>query len=251
MQIRFHSQKLFSLHWWLMLLVTLCVAGLTTRLGFWQLGRAHFKEAAYALELKQAELAPLNTQDLLQSPLSSDSLQRRFDVQGQWLKQWTVFLENRTMQGKPGFWVFTPLQLAPEKVLLVQRGWVARDLVHSSQLPSIETPEGLVRIQGRLVAPPSKMFELQEKQSMPPEAQGLSLLRQNIDMKTFSDETGLRLIANALQTGEPSEGLLRDWPTSLSGSDKNRAYALQWFALACVCIGLFAWFQIIQKIKHD
>jgi surfeit locus 1 family protein len=86
---------------------------------------------------------------------------------------------------------------------------------------------------------------------MPPVTQGLSLLRQNIDMKSFSDETGLRLMANALQTGEPSEGLLRDWPTSLSGSDKNRAYALQWFALACVCIGLFAWFQIIQKIKHD
>jgi surfeit locus 1 family protein len=95
------------------------------------------------------------------------------------------------------------------------------------------------------------MFELQEKQTMPPTTQGLNLLRQNIDMKSFSDETGLRFLANALQTGEPSEGLLRDWPTSLSGSDKNRAYALQWFALACVCIGLFAWFQIIQKIKHD
>jgi len=234
-----------------MLLATLCVAGLTTRLGYWQLGRAHFKEAAYELELTQAKLAPINTQDLLQSPLSSDNLQRRIDVQGQWLKQWTIFLENRSMQGKPGFWVFTPLQLGPDKVLLVQRGWVARDLVHSSQLPNVETPEGLVRIQGRLVAPPSKMFELQEKQTMPPTTQGLNLLRQNIDMKSFSDETGLRFLANALQTGEPSEGLLRDWPTSLSGSDKNRAYALQWFALACVCIGLFAWFQIIQKIKHD
>ena len=234
-----------------MLLATLCVAGLTTRLGYWQLGRAQFKEAAYELELTQAKLPPLNTQDLMRMSLSSDNLQRRIDVQGQWLKQWTVFLENRTMQGKPGFWVFTPLQIAPERVLLVQRGWVARDLIHSNQLPTIETPEGLVRIQGRLVAPPSKMFELQEKPTMPSEAQGLNLLRQNIDMKSFSDETGLRLWANALQTGEPSEGLLRDWPTSLSGSDKNRAYALQWFALACVCIGLFAWFQIIQKIKHD
>ena len=58
-------------------------------------------------------------------------------------------------------------------------------------------------------------------------------------------------VANVLQTGEASEGLLRDWPTQLPGADKNRAYALQWFALALLCVGLFAWFQIIQKLRHD
>jgi surfeit locus 1 family protein len=70
-------------------------------------------------------------------------------------------------------------------------------------------------------------------------------------MADLSRETGLTFAANVLQTGESSEGLSRDWPISLSGADKNRAYALQWFALSLLSIGLFCWFQIFLKLKHD
>jgi surfeit locus 1 family protein len=154
------------------------------------------------------------------------------------------------MQGRPGFWVFTPLQLHPDRVVLVQRGWVARDLVQSDKLPAIETPQGLAKVQGRWIAPPSVMVELSQSQQASAK-QGFQSLRQNIDMKALAQETGLVFVANVLQTGEPSEGLMRDWPAHLSGADKNRAYALQWFALALLCVGLFTWFQIIRKIKHE
>ena len=39
--------------WWFLLLVTLCVSGLTFRLGNWQLGRAEQKEAIYAQQQAQ------------------------------------------------------------------------------------------------------------------------------------------------------------------------------------------------------
>jgi surfeit locus 1 family protein len=250
MNQRFSSQAMFSAHWWLMLAVTLLVTALTARLGLWQLDRAAQKEQAHARVLAQGQLPPLLSKDFLQTLQPTDGLERRVDLEGEWLSQWTVYLENRTMQGRPGFWVFTPLQLYPDRVVLVQRGWVARDLVQSDKLPAIETPQGLAKVQGRWIAPPSAMVELSQSQQASAK-QGFQALRQNIDMKALAQESGLVFVANVLQTGEPSEGLMRDWPAHLSGADKNRAYALQWFALALLCVGLFTWFQIIQKIKHE
>jgi surfeit locus 1 family protein len=251
MRFRFTSEGLFSLHWWFLLAMTALVASITVQLGYWQLGRAQFKESVHATEQAQADLAPLTEKDFALRPDSSENLQRRIDVQGKWLSQWTLFLENRTLNGKPGFWVLTPLEIAPGQVLLVQRGWVARDLVQSDKLPPIDTPVGLVHVQGRWVPAPSKMVELSTTSALPSESQRPSPLRQNIDMAAFSEETGLTFIANVIQTGAPSDGLQRDWPASLSGADKNRAYALQWFALALLSVVLFTWFQIIQKLKND
>lgn len=249
MVFRFSSQSIFSTHWWLLLCVTLLVTTLTARLGLWQLGRAEQKEQAHTQVLAQGRLPALQTQDFLHPTQLVDGLERRVEIEGEWLAQWTVYLENRTMRGRPGFWVFTPLKLSPDRVVLVQRGWAGRDLVQSDKLPTTETPTGRVQVQGRWIAPPSVMVELSQSQTFT--GQGFQSLRQNIDMSAYAQETGLTFVANVLQTGEPSEGLMRDWPANLSGADKNRAYALQWFALALLCVGLFAWFQIIQKIRHD
>lgn len=249
MAFRFSSQSIFSAHWWLLLCATLLVSALTARLGLWQLGRAEQKEQAHARVLAQGQLPTLKTQDFLRSAQPMDDLERRVALEGEWLPQWTVYLENRSMRGRVGFWVFTPLKLSPDRVVLVQRGWAARDMVQSDKLPNIETPQGIVQVQGRWIAPPSVMVELSQSQAS--QSQGFQSLRQNIDMSAYAQETGLTFVANVLQTGEPSEGLMRDWPANLSGADKNRAYALQWFALALLCAGLFAWFQIIQKIRHD
>ena len=47
------------------------------------------------------------------------------------------------------------------------------------------------------------------------------------------------------QTGEPSEGLLRDWPEAASGVEKNYGYAFQWWALSGLIAILYVWFQFI------
>lgn len=250
MRNRFQNQTLFSWHWWLVLIATVCMTALTMRLGFWQLGRAHYKEAQFAQEQAQAQRPAVGALDFLRMAADPADLHRRVDVQGQWLGAWTVYLENRTMQGRPGFWVLTPLLLRPGAAVLVQRGWVPRDLVHVDKLPPIETPQGTVRVQGRWIAAPSQIMELGARTDHDLMQKGFRTLRQNIDVVELSRETQLQIVAHVLQTDPASEGLQRDWPPVLSGSDKNRAYALQWFALAGLCVGLFVWFQVIQKIRH-
>lgn len=251
MRFRFTSQAIFSAHWWVLLAAAVSVSALTLRLGFWQLHRAEFKEAAFAKEQAQAALPPVTAQDFIRGIHETQGLQRRVDLEGEWIAQWTVFLDNRTMQGQPGFWVLTPLKITSGDVILVQRGWAPRDRTFSDKLPPIQTPTGLVRVQGMWVQAPSRMVELAAPAAVAANSQIFQSLRQNLSIQEFEKDTGLKVSATVMESAPPADGLLRNWPTILSGSDKNRAYALQWFALAALSAGLFVWFQIIQKIRHD
>jgi surfeit locus 1 family protein len=228
--------------------VALIAMAVTARLGVWQSDRAQQKEGLHHLQQTQALLAPL-TNAAFESPMdAAQGLHRRVSLQGVWRPEHTVFLQNRSQNGVPGFWVLTPLQLSPSSMVLVQRGWAPRDRVSSEVLPPIETPPGLVEVQGRWVAPPSRMVELTREESAP--APRSSAIRQNLDMNAWAAEMKLSILATVLQTGSASEGLARDWAPALSGADKNRGYAFQWFALSGLVAVLFVWFQIILVLRH-
>ena len=234
--------------WWFVTVVALTTMAVTARLGVWQSDRAQQKEGLHHLQQTQALLAPL-TNAAFESPMdAAQGLHRRVSLQGVWRPEHTVFLQNRSQNGVPGFWVLTPLQLSPSSMVLVQRGWAPRDRVSSEVLPPIETPPGLVEVQGRWVAPPSRMVELTREESAP--APRSSAIRQNLDVNAWAAEMKLSILATVLQTGSASEGLARDWAPALSGADKNRGYAFQWFALSGLVAVLFVWFQIILVLRH-
>lgn len=50
-----------------------------------------------------------------------------------------------------------------------------------------------------------------------------------------------------VQTGAPSEGLLRDWPSVGSGVHKHYGYAFQWFGLCGLMALLYVWFQFVRR----
>jgi surfeit locus 1 family protein len=238
---------MFSKTWFGILLVTLLVSGITARLGFWQLGRAQTKETLNAITEARKSDPALRNEDWTVQSVPDTWLQRRVELEGQWLAQYTVFLDNRTMKSQTGFYVLTPFQLANGPVLLVQRGWVARDRARSDVLPPLQTPQGKLSLQGKVVHSPSKLMELGASAQT---QQGFNVIRQNIDIEEFGLETKLSLLATVQQTNDAGDGLVREWPQSISGADKNRGYAFQWFALSALALILFAWFQVWKKIKN-
>jgi surfeit locus 1 family protein len=238
---------MFSKTWFGILLVTLLVSGITARLGFWQLGRAQTKETLNAITEARKSDPALRNEDWTAQPVPDAWLQRRVELEGQWLAQYTVYLDNRTMKSQTGFYVLTPFQLANGPVLLVPRGWVARDRARSDVLPPLQTPQGKLSLQGKVVHSPSKLMELGASAQT---QQGFNVIRQNIDIEEFGLETKLSLLATVQQTNDAGDGLVREWPQSISGADKNRGYAFQWFALSALALILFAWFQVWKKIKN-
>jgi len=218
--------------------------GITCSLGLWQLGRATEKIALQDARTQQAAKPALDGRTLGSAQDAQEQraglLHRRMVLTGRWLPQHTRYLDNRQMNGKPGFFVLTPLQLqGTGAVVLVQRGWAQRAFTDRTALPAIQTPEGLVEVQGHLAPWPSRLYDFGGAEQGP--------IRQNLDLQAFRQETGLGLLeVTLLQSGPASEGLLREWPVVASGVEKHHGYAFQWFGLSGLIALLYVWFQIVQ-----
>ncbi|QHI99407.1 SURF1 family protein [Xylophilus rhododendri] len=213
----------------------------TAALGRWQLQRAAQKEAIEASMVQREALPELDGSSLAAGDTAA-LLDRRVHLRGRWLAQRTVYLDNRQMFGRPGFFVFTPLELSPQLVVLVQRGWIPRNFEDRSRLVPIQTPDGPVELHARIAGPPSRLYDFHSA------AEGDSPIRQNLDLAAFRHETGLPLVAlTAVQTGAAGEGLQREWPPVTLGVERHYGYAFQWFGLCALIVFLYAWFQFIRR----
>ena len=229
-----------STRFWIVTLATVATMAVTAALGFWQLDRAGQKRALQEQLDQRGQLAPWSTSDLVQATDLQAGLHRPVMLRGHWVQGASLFLDNRQMNARAGFFVITPLRLqGSDRAVLVQRGWVARDFNDRSRVPTIEAPEGEVRLEGRLAPPPGRLFQLGESGSGP--------IRQNVDIPGLALEFGVPLLdVSVLQTGDADDGLQRDWPRIAAGVEKHHGYAFQWFGLCTLAGGLYVWFQFIS-----
>lgn len=237
---------------------------LTCRLGVWQLDRAAEKQSLHDTRVARQKMPALSNANLACDPKDwAQQEQRQAAVQGRWLHEKSVVLDNRIMAGRPGFFVLTPLLLDPapacgSTALLVQRGWLPRDATDRSRIPAWSKPQGLVQVPVRLTFAPSKNLSLQSEPMLE-----TSLLRQNVDVDALKIEWHLALLpASAEQLdketsqtaeGKPQAGempLGRDWWLPTAGVEKHQAYAAQWFLMALTITGLYIWYQWWQPAKE-
>lgn len=229
----------------IVLAATLVGMAVTARLGVWQLSRASQKEALQASLDARGKLPPLHMNTLPQSDEQVQAgLHRPVVLRGEWLAQATVFLDNRQMNGRPGFFVMTPLLLAPGDAVLVQRGWVPRDLQDRTRVPPVPAPSGAIEVKGWLAPAPGRLFDFA------PGVPASGPIRQNLVLADHSREIGVTLRPwTVLQSddGAPSgDGLLRQWPRPAADVHKHYGYAFQWFGLCALMAGLYVWFQLLR-----
>lgn len=249
----------------------------TLKAGIWQMDRAEEKRLAHERLVARRAQAPWQSADwpcdAMLDPATLQ-LERPVRLRGHWLADKTVFLDNRPMAGQSGFVVVTPLALLPAdtafacrgKVVLVERGWVPRDMRDRQRLPAVPTPADEVLVQGRVAAGLSRTFQLGGEALVDTVTRG-PLLRQNADVAFWRQWLGQAPLAgavlqvqaeqpailadNARQAHAPEDGLRRHWPEPGTGRDRHLAYAAQWFALAALLAGLTIWFQIIRPLRRD
>jgi surfeit locus 1 family protein len=220
---------------------------LATRLGFWQLDRAHQKIALQTSLDARAREPVLDAAALARTVDAAEAQhQRRVVVRGHWLADRTVYLDNRQMDGRVGFFVVTPLVLEPGPgAILVQRGWAPRSFTERDALPRVSTPTGTVTVEGTLAGSPSRLFDFAGAASGP--------IRQNLDIGPFARETGVALLPlSVVQRDTPdaaADGLLRHWPAPATDVQKHYGYAVQWFAIAAAIAFLYVWHRFIRPGK--
>lgn len=217
---------------------------LTGRLGVWQLDRAAQKLALQHALLTQAERAPLPADALAASAEQAQAqVYRRITVSGEWLPAQTIYLDNRQMEGHPGLFVMTPLRLPAGDAVLVQRGWLPRNMADRTQIAPYRTPTGRVTVTARIAPPPSKLFQLG--------ADAPGAIRQNVDLAAYGREIGrplrpLSLIEQATPDNA-GDGLARDWPLPAVDVQMHYGYAGQWFLMCALIAGLYVWFQLLRR----
>ena len=234
---------------WLVLLAAVLVVTLTARLGVWQLSRAAQKQALQASLDERSKMPPLPAAQLARShEEAAGQFDRRIQLQGEWVPQATVFLDNRQMNGRPGFFVVTPLRLASGDAVLVQRGWVPRDMADRTRLPAVVTPAATVEVDGRIAPPPGRLYDFAGGDRR-------GAIRQNLDLADYAAQWKLPLRPlSVLQSDPPattSDGLLRQWTPPAIDIQRHYGYAFQWFALCALTTGLYVWFQLIRPRRRS
>ncbi len=235
------------------LLAAVTMVALTARLGVWQLDRAAQKTALQTRIDERAALPPLGPAELATDATAAEAQHHRPAViEGRW-RGAPVYLENRQMNARPGFFVIGVLELAPGDAVVVQRGWAPRDLLDRTRVPDAPVDAGAVRLVGRIAPPPARLYDF--------EGEASGAIRQNLDLAAFSRERGIGLrplslllteAPRPLDAGTPpvDDGLLRQWPAPAVDVHKHHGYAFQWFALAALTFGLYVWFQLLRPARR-
>lgn len=236
---------------WGALLAALAVAALTARLGLWQMHRGEEKRALQAEMTERAQAPVLAAAALARTALAAQGQgYRRVQAQGHWVPVAPVFLDNRQMDGRPGFFVLSPLDLGHGAVVLVQRGWVPRDVQDRSRLPALPLPGGPVTLPARVAPWPSALTALGADAPGP--------IRQNVTPEALEALWHVRLLPYSLQQlaatpaltvgpeAAAEQTLQRRWPLPALDVRKHDLYAVQWFLFSLLTVGLYVWFQLIR-----
>ncbi|MEY4748307.1 MAG: hypothetical protein RIQ60_521 [Pseudomonadota bacterium] len=263
---------------WIVAVAALLSATGTARLGLWQLDRAQQKITIADAISQRSQFPPLTAEQLAGSALTQPStsgpaptfdtqlqaqLERRIQLSGRWLAERSIYLDNRQMEGRPGFFLLTPLRLADGRVIMVQRGWWPRDAHDRTHVPAPPAARGIVSFTGRITAAPARTFSLGSGDDQ-------GLIRQNIDLVSYGRSVGLTVPpllivqleaesdsgsdgdGDAAQVAAPSPSasgvpeLRRNWPRIAADVDKHYGYATQWFALSTLIVILYVWFQLLR-----
>ncbi len=204
------------------------------------MSRAHGKIALAANLLARQQMPILNANTNVFT--LAEASERRMIARGSYLPDAAIWLDNRPQPvpagsvGSPaqaGFYLMMPFRLeGRDEVLWVNRGWAPRNRENREILPSIETPSGVVNIEGIVFAHPGKVYALGS------EGQNIDInkprIAQNFDLDGESRLHGWSqspFILRLEETGV-ADGLVREWAPLTTGVDRHYAYAFQWFGLA-------------------
>lgn len=189
-------------------------------------GRWQFSRTMDVLDAERAaQQAPIAVEQvaLLDRPLGGDAVGRPVTATGQYLADEQVVVLHRSLDGQPGVWVVTPLELDDGSLIAVVRGWLpdAADSV---------PPTGRVDVTGALH--PDERFYADAR---PPAGTAVAISSARLAQGWPAPTRPGFVILDGQQPTSPDDP--RPVPSTVSVTDvpfpvRNFVYALQWFVFA-------------------
>jgi surfeit locus 1 family protein len=224
-------------------LVTLAGTMVLIALGTWQLERKAWKEGLIDTLSQRltAPPIPLPRPDQWASLNQADNEFRRVSFHAEYLpgKEAAVWASGSGLRDDvkpPGFFVFTPARLPGGEVLAINRGFVS-DARPKGSSPRPAATAGPVEVVGILRWPEPRDWFLTTPYD---KAAGLWFVR---DHGEIARENGWGPVAPFYierQSQQPPDGLASPGPFKARLSNNHLQYALTWYGLALVLLGVFA-----------
>lgn len=142
---------LLSRRWVSLFMVALLVIPLCVTAARWQLDRLHLRQEQNAQVHRNAEATPRAISELTSvgGTVAKVDEFRAVTVTGRYDEEHQLFVRSRSMGGRPGFYVLTPLVTQAGPAALIIRGWVAAPPDRTPP-PLPVLPDGDVTVTGRL-----------------------------------------------------------------------------------------------------
>ena len=197
-------------------------------LGVWQIERAAHKEGLLQAFNSEQESPPIRLTS--QSPVWS-----RVFVDGIFDSSRQILIDNQIHKGKVGYKIFTPFRFDDNKIVLVDRGWIAQGKSRSD-LPQLNVLEKKSRIIGTVTSPVQGVLA------------GSELLTN--EWPRVSQTKAVEVIASAFKEPildivlvlDPGSSQITEFiqikPFAITPV-KHYGYAMQWFTMSIVLLGMF------------
>lgn len=177
--------------------------------------------------MKRAYLERLDNAPVLESPSAPPPEGAHIILQGEYLAEHTLFLDNRTVGGQLGVAALTPLQDDNGRLWLIQRGFLPTGATRDT--PTVETPSGQVNLEGRW----------QNDGDRPPI---FGAVREGQRLQRIDTEAWPELGGFAYQGWvhlEQGEGALQPWwEPNVMPPQRHVGYAFQWWGLAAAAFAM-------------
>ena len=231
---------------WLLLHVTvIATTMLMVNLAFWQIGRYHEK-VAFNTTVKQRLNEPIVPVEKLLSAINDGSESpenvewRTVLVVGEYIDSETVEAVNRAQDGYSGKDPLTPIRLANNQLLLMNRGFIP---ISKDVRPA---PSGQVQIIGRVRAP-----EIRRRFRISDPTQGELLEVSNIDLERLNIQMPSELApiyVEVLESQPPDSPELSRIAAPALSTGSHLSYTFQWFTFSVFVLA--GWIIVIRrKIK--
>ncbi len=211
-------------------------------LGVWQLHRYAYKKTllVHYQQAIQAKYQPFTQLIISKKDLAFQKTQ----VQGEYLNQLTMFLQNRFYHDQLGYDVLTPFRIKNDStLLLIDRGWVAGS---ANKIPADIPPALQNSALGYIKLLNEYQFMLGENIL---NFDKKSIVMQKIDTVQLGKILHQSFYPFVLRlSADESAGFIRDWPIVMFMPERHMGYAIQWFVMAIVLLIAYCGF-CLERLK--
>jgi cytochrome oxidase assembly protein ShyY1 len=225
---------LVSPRWLALAAAVLVLVPVCIRLGFWQLDRYDARRERSARIQANLAAPPRPIAELLPSGgmVRPHDEWRRVEAVGTYDVGHQLLVRNRPYDGRPGFYVLTPLVAPDGSALLVNRGWVPTP-TDAANVPRVPAPPGgEVSVLGRL-RPPERQRSVGPRDG--PGTPAGQVVR--IDVPRIAQTLPYALRAGYVElVGEQPAPAAAPRPLEPAdpGTGPHLAYAVQWWLFALI-----------------